>query len=89
MLVELYCRDNVGASTTCSSLFQAANVPASAASRWLRHLQQVGFVICKAHPTEPGVGFVEMSQDAKKRLERYLTRVRAAAAEETDRADPT
>jgi DNA-binding MarR family transcriptional regulator len=79
MLIELYCRDNVAASTTAALLQDAAHVPSSTAIRWIRHLQERGFVTVKPHPNNAETQFVEMTFSAKDALEQYLKRVLAAA----------
>lgn len=83
MLIELYCRDNTGASTTATLLQNAASVPPSTARRWIRHLKEMGLVRINLHPTDRQTSFVEMTQTAKETLERYLTRVRAAATQQS------
>lgn len=60
-------------------LEDAASVPPSTGRRWIKHLEQLKYVTIKPHPTIPNVGYVEMTETAKSTLERYLTRVLAAA----------
>lgn len=88
MLVELYYRDSIGASTTAMQLKEASFVPGSSAHRWIKHLEQEGLVRIKAHPEDGRTGFVELTDDGREALELYLTEVRAVALQQsTGRGD--
>lgn len=82
MLLQVYIRDTNGASTTAAQLMEASLVPPSAAQRWLHYLEREGLVRGKAHPIDEATEFVELTDDARQGLERYLAVVRAAAVQE-------
>jgi DNA-binding MarR family transcriptional regulator len=79
MLVELYYRDSTGASTTSAQLNGAANVPPSTAMRWIRHLEQDGWIRVQSHPGDAQTQFVELTAKAKEAMDRYLVEVRSFA----------
>lgn len=76
MLLQVYIRDTSGASTTASQLKQASLVPPSTAERWLEYLEKEGLVRGKPHPTDEATEFVELTDNTREALERYLAVVR-------------
>jgi DNA-binding MarR family transcriptional regulator len=81
MLVELYCRESTGNSTTAALLARAADVPCSTAARWIEHLTEEGFIRTRPHSSDPEVQFVEMTESSIKALERYFAKVQSVAAD--------
>lgn len=79
MIVELYFKDCTGASTTASQLQEVSNVPRSTAERWLRFLQQEGWVEFRSHPSDPSTRFAELTEKTREAMDRYLSEVRSFA----------
>lgn len=76
MLLELYIRDSSGASTTTAHLQAGSGSPPSTVLRWLQQLERENLVIRYAHPVDHGTDFVELTDEARDSLERYLAATR-------------
>lgn len=76
MLLELYVRETSGASSTAEQLQTASAVPSSTAARWLNHLEHDGLVARRDHPLDRGTIFVELTEQGRQALDRYLKAIR-------------
>jgi DNA-binding MarR family transcriptional regulator len=80
MLIELYCRESTGHSTTAALLTSAADVPPSTAARWIEHLTQESFIRTRPHSSDPKTEFIEMTESSIDALERYFAKIQSVAA---------
>jgi DNA-binding MarR family transcriptional regulator len=76
MLLELFVQESAGASTTTVLLHAGTKMPQSAVERWIRHLENCDLLVRRSHPVDPETEFVELTDDARQALERYLLALR-------------
>lgn len=72
ILLILYWARFAQESFTISNVCSSAAVPPTTALRWIERLLDLGFVHKTRHPTDHRVTWLELTDDANERLDRYL-----------------
>lgn len=73
ILLDLYANEALGRKVTVSNVCVAAAAPMSTGMRWLRMLEDRGFITRQAADNDNRVVFVQLTDLARRRLEAYLT----------------
>ena len=76
MLLELYVRETSGASSTAEQLQTASATPSSTAGRWLQRLENDQLIARRDHPHDRETVFVELTDQGRQTLDRYLAAIR-------------
>lgn len=73
ILLDLYANETLGRKVTVSNVCVAAAAPMSTGMRWLRMLEDRGFITREAADDDNRVIFVRLTDLARKRLEAYFS----------------
>jgi DNA-binding MarR family transcriptional regulator len=77
MLLELYMREESGMSVGFEDLQEAANIPSSVTSRWVKVLQNEGLITRGRRLIKDEKALFELSTQGREKLERYLDTVKS------------
>jgi DNA-binding MarR family transcriptional regulator len=73
MLLALYVFDHGPRRLTVSNLISFTTAAYATGLRWLDYLQNEGFIVREAHPTDRRASFVELTETARKLLDDYFS----------------